>query len=197
MTLAGAVHVGETFKGLRLPEGRIEDVEFESCTFDHCLWSGATIARCRFSSCTFVGCDLSNVTVTGTRFRDVKFRSTKLIGIDWTKADGMSERVSTTTLVFVESILDLSRFYGLNLRGVTLERCSAKEVDLTEADLRDATCRGTDFSGARFHGTDLEKTDMRGALNYVIDPRINKVKHAQFALPEAVALLRGLDVRIE
>src|SRR6266508_2070879 len=91
----------------------------------------------------------------------------------------------------------LPSFFGLNLRGAVMERCSAKEVDLAEADLRDAVCRGTDFAGAKFHGTNLERVDLRDALNYAIDPRVNKVKGARFSLPEAAALLRGFDIVIE
>ena len=91
----------------------------------------------------------------------------------------------------------ISSFFGLNLRSATIERCSAKETDFGEADLQGAVCRRTDFSGARFHGTNLERADLREAVNYAIDPRANKVKGARFSLPEAVALLRGLDIVID
>ncbi len=195
--LKGPLHTDETFTGARWVDERIEGLEFDSCVFERCVLHGSTFAHCRFGSCRFIGCDLSNAKVPSTRFRDVEFRSTKLIGIDWTKADGMSDRAAMASTTFTECVLDLSSFYGLNLRGTTMERCSAKEIDLTEADLRDAVCRGTDFAGARFHGTDLENADLSGALNYAIDPRVNKVKRARFTLPEAAALLRGLDVIIE
>jgi uncharacterized protein YjbI with pentapeptide repeats len=137
------------------------------------------------------------MTVTSTRFRDVRFESTKILGVDWTKADSMDDPHANTSLFFLDCVLDLSSFFGLNLRSATIERCSAKETDFGEADLQGAVCRRTDFSGARFHGTNLEHADLREALNYAIDPRANKVKGARFSLPEAVALLRGLDIVID
>jgi uncharacterized protein YjbI with pentapeptide repeats len=127
----------------------------------------------------------------------VRFEKSKLLGVDWTKADGMEDRRAPTALSFSECILDLSSFFGLNLRGAMIERCSAREADLTNADMRNAVCVGTNFEGAKFHGTDLERADLRGALSYVIDPRVNKVKGGRFSLPDAVALLRGLGVVIE
>lgn len=108
-----------------------------------------------------------------------------------------TEQRQGTGLALSRCPLRVNEAPGLNLRGATLEACSAKEADFAEADLRDALCPRTDFAGAKFHGTNMERADMREALNYVIDPRVNKVKGARFSLPEAVALLRGLDIVVE
>lgn len=175
----------------------VDGAEFDECVFDHCTFSGSTFKHGRFLSCRFVRCDLSNLTVTATRFRDARFESTKLIGVDWTRADAMAEPHTNTSLSFTDCVLDLSNFVGLNLRAATFERCHAIETDFAEADLRDAVFRRTDLSGARFHNSNLERADFRDALNYTIDPRANKMRGARFNLPEAVALLRGLDVVVE
>ena len=193
----GGSHAGETFRALRQENGRFNSSEFDQCVFDRCVFSRSVFAHCRFTSCRFIGCDLSNIGVPSSRFRDVRFEATKLLGVDWTKANAMAEAHGPTSLSFVDCVVDLSSFFGLNLRGAVMERCSAKEVDLSEADLRDAVCRGTDFTGAKFHATNLERADLREAMNYAIDPRANRVKGARFSLPEAVALLRGLDIVIE
>ncbi len=195
--LDGLSHEGRTFRALRWEDSRVAGTEFDRCVFDRCVLSRSVLTHCRFTSCRFVGCDLSNVSVPSSRLRDVRFETTKLLGVDWTKADAMADAHAPTSLSFVECVLDLSSFFGLNLRGAVMERCSAKEVDLAEADLRDAVCRGTDFAGAKFHATNLEHADLREALNYAIDPRVNKVRGASFSLPEAAALLRGLDIVIE
>lgn len=190
-------HENETVRALRLEAGRLEGSEFDQCLFERCVFAQSALSHCHFTSCRFVGCDLSNITVPSSRFRDVRFEGTKLLGIDWTKAEGMADAHAPTSLSFVECVLDLSSFFGLNLRAAVMERCSAKEIDLSEADLRDAVCRGTNFAGAKFHATNLERADLRGASGYSIDPRANKVKGGRFSLPEAVALLRGFDVVIE
>jgi uncharacterized protein YjbI with pentapeptide repeats len=192
-----APHVQETFTALKHQGSRLVGIEFDGCTFDHCNFARAVLSDCRFTSCRFVACDLSAMQVIASRFRDLKVEKSKLLGIDWTKADGMDDRRAPTALSFSECILDLSSFFGLNLRGAVIERCSSREVNFTEADMRDAVCAGTDFDGATFHRTDLEGADLRGALNYAIDPRLNKVKGGRFSLPEAIALLRGLDVVID
>lgn len=190
-------HVSETFRAFRLEAEQLEGAEFDQCFFDRCVFSRSVFAHCRFTSCRFVGCDLSNIGVPSSRFRDVRFEATKLLGVDWTKADAMADAHAPTSLSFVECVMDLSSFFGLNLRGAVMQRCSAKEVDLSEADLRGAICRGTNFAGAKFHATNLERADLREASSYTIDPRANRVKAARFSLPEAVALLQGLDVVIE
>lgn len=190
-------HNETTFTARTWAMGRIERADFDDCVFERCNFSGTTLAHCRFTSCRFVRCDFSNAKMPNARFRDVRFESTKLLGVDWTKTDGLADPRATTGLAFVDCVLDLSSFFGLNLRGATLERCSAKETDLTETDLREAVCAGTDFTAARFHNTNLERADLRRSSNYAIDPRANKLKGARFSLPAAVALLRGLDVVID
>ncbi len=39
--------------------------------------------------------------------------------------------------------------------------------------------------------------DFRGARNYAIAADLNTLKQAKFSLPEAVALLHGLDIILE
>jgi fluoroquinolone resistance protein len=190
-------YAGKTFTALKLIDERVDGAEFDECVLDHCILSGSEFNHCRFASCRFTACDLSNIKLTSTRFRGIRFETTKILGVDWTKTDAMNDPHANTALSFTDCVLDLSSFFGLNLRGATIERCIAKEADFGEADLRDAVCRRTDFSGARFHGTNLEGADFREALGYVIDARSNKVKGARFSLPEAVSLLRGLDIVID
>src|SRR5947208_3271692 len=79
-------------------------------------------------------------------FRDVRFESTKLLGVDWTKADGMADPHAKTALAFVSCVLDLASFAGVNLREATFEDCRAKETNFTEADLRDSTWTGSNLA---------------------------------------------------
>jgi hypothetical protein len=53
------------------------------------------------------------------------------------------------------------------------------------------------LSGATFENTNLEKADFRTSFNYSIDPEINRIKKAKFALPEVLGLLNKYDLVIE
>src|SRR5437870_5084415 len=138
-TIDGTSHVHETFAGRSWATERLDHAEFDECVFEGCDLSAATLAHCRFTSCRFVRCDFSNAKIPNTRFRDARFESTKLLGMDWTKADGMADPHAKTGLAFNGCVLDLASFAGVNLREARFEDCRAKETDFTEADLRDST----------------------------------------------------------
>ena len=54
-----------------------------------------------------------------------------------------------------------------------------------------------DFSGAVFENTILEKADLRTAINYSIDPEINRLKKAKFSMPGLIGLLDKYDIELE
>lgn len=83
---------------------------------------------------------------------------------------------------------------GLPLKKAKITKCVAENVDLSEVDLTEANCTDTDFSTARFQQTNLTKANLKGASNYAIDVNQNTIKQARFSLPEAVSLLKGLDI---
>lgn len=76
--------------------------------------------------------------------------------------------------------------------AVTFEECTFAETNLTGAN-----CTHTDFTDSRFIHANLTKADFRGARNYNIAANLNTLKQAKFSLPEAVALLHGLDIILE
>lgn len=71
-----------------------------------------------------------------------------------------------------------------------------QEVDFTEADLSISTFDHCDLSNAKFEKTNLEKADFTTAYNYTIDPEINRIKKARFAIPEVIGLLSKYDIVI-
>ena len=85
----------------------------------------------------------------------------------------------------------------LKLKKLKMTGCEAKEADFTEADLSTGDFSNTDFEKSIFFHTNISGADFKGARNYYIDARVNIVKKAKFSLPEALALLDGLDVVIE
>jgi len=173
----------------------IAAAEFRECRFERCCFSESVLRACVFDECVFVECNLSLVKLPHSVFSSTRFEGSKIIGVNWTEA-----RWPTSSLLvpvrFEKCVINHSTFLGLNLKGVRITECTAKDVDFREADLSMADFSGTDLSGAQFGSTNLTGANLRGALNYRIVPVENTLKGARFSLPEAMSLLSGLDIEI-
>jgi len=192
----GQSYQAQSYAGVSISDARIDAAEFDGCTFERCSFLSAALHGCRFSHSRFIECSFSAIQLPNCRFTDVTFLRSKMIGIDWTVTGGSPALRLPLAMSCTESVLDYSSFFGMDLRGVTLLRCRAREVDFSEADLRKVDCSGTDFLGSTFLHTNLERANFTDATSYAINPLTNSVKRARFSLPEAVALLRGLDIVI-
>jgi fluoroquinolone resistance protein len=185
----------QEFKKVVLRHGTISRVEFHACAFLKCTFSETTFAGCRFVDCAFKNCDLSLASLQGSAFQNTRFSDSQLIGVDWTQTTWADIRTLLMRPVdFFSCALNHSTFMGLSMRHVQLEKCVAHEVSFEEADLTRASCTFTDFSGSRFLRTNLSEADFTGASNYTISPQLNTLKKTKFSLPEAMALLYGLDI---
>jgi len=183
------------FEGLVLKGKSVTSREFHSCLFKNCDLTGALLTRSRFTACRFESCNLSLIKPLGTSFGGTSFFSSKLAGVNWTEAAW--PKIKLPGLVnFEQCVLTDSVFMGLNLRECSFLNCLAKGADFREADLSLARLNGTDLSGALFGGTDLSGADLDQARNYAIRPAENKLKGARFSLPEAMALLYCMDIKI-
>lgn len=162
-----------------------EDCEFEGCSFVECLFS-----RCNFVNCRFKDCLLSAVKPDDSRFADVSFLKSKVIGLDWTRAELVSD------IRFVNSQISYSNFRLLKLPKIEIRDCQSKDVDYSGADLSESDLRGTDFEQSVFFKTTLTKANFSGATNYYIDARKSIIDKAKFSLPEAMSLLQSLNIEI-
>ena len=189
--LEPAEHDKYTFNGIVLPEARIVERRFYECTFTSCDFRGAHFTSCRFLSCTFEDCDLSNAILSDATLREPRFERCKLLGIDW------AEVVHLDPPWMHECALDHGGFVGLSIPGATITKCTVRDTSFAEADLSGADLRHTDFTGTEFTGADLRKADLRHAKHYVLDPRTVRVEGLRCTLPDAVALLEGLGVKLE
>ena len=179
----------KTFKGLNSNNNRsIHLKEFYDCTFKNCACIENDFIGCRFVDCVFEECDLSIVKVKRCVFRGVTFKDTKIIGVNWT------ESAIPVSVDFFDSVISYCNFMGLNLKGIRIIRCTAKEVNFVETNLTQASCKFTDFSGSQFLNTNLTRADFSDAKNYSISPDSNLLKKTKFSLPEAVSLLQNLDI---
>lgn len=168
---------------------------FTGCTFEDAHLREMRFQDCRFLACTFVDCDLSLARVARCVFRDVSFDASNLTGVNFALARATLH--DPLEVDFRDCVLDFAIFRGCRLDRRRLDHCRCHEVDLRDATLRDGVCRGSDFAGADFTGADLSRADFRKARNYAIDVRNATVKGARFTLPDASALLQGLEVEVE
>jgi uncharacterized protein YjbI with pentapeptide repeats len=71
------------------------------------------------------------------------------------------------------------------------------EVEFAEADLSCAIFDECDLSFSTFDSTNLEKADFRTAVNFSINPTLNRIKHAKFSRDRLTGLLDFLTIVIE
>ncbi len=183
------------FDGLALKDKAVTSKTFSACVFRNCDLTGAAFRFCKFSGCRFESCNLSLVKVRGSLFSGTSFRDSKLVGINWTEASWPKIALGLPPQ-FDNCLLNDSTFFGLPLAGARITRCLAKDADFRETDLSKADLTHTDFSGALFGKTNLKAADLDQARNYAIRISDNQVKDARFSMPEAMALLYCLDVKI-
>lgn len=164
---------------------------FERCTFRGVNLQEADLSRCRFVECRFDACNLSVAKLTECVLQDVRFRDSKLAGIDWSATRRFS------VVAFEACVLDQCAFVGMDLRKAVLRDCRLREAVFAETDLSEADLRAADLTGARFSGTKLAKADLRGARGYVIHPLENGVAGLRVSMPDAAGLLTGLGVEVE
>ena len=187
----GEEYVEHHFTGLDYTHQVVTAVTFEECVFKNCHLNETAFKRCTFRDCQFENSDLSLITVEYSSFQRSKFEECKLIGINWAKASRL-QRVE-----FHNCNMSYATFMTLELQHMVMTHCLAKETTFAETNLSNANFAHTDFSGSRFVRTNLTQADFRGAQNYFIPIEQNTLKKTKFSLPEAVALLDGLDIILD
>lgn len=185
-----------TFTGLHYEDQTIRGQTFIECRFRDCVFREVVFHECAFHDCRFEKCDLSLAKVPGVSFAGTHFEACKLIGVDWTVAR-WAKFGFKRPFTFHACALNYSFFSGLKLPQVHFTDCIIKEADFSDTDLTGAVFTGSDLRDSHFVDCDLAKADFIGATNYAIDVTRNHLKKTKFALPEAVALLRGLDIILQ
>lgn len=93
------------------------------------------------------------------------------------------------SFTFEECILNFSSFYQLKIKETKFKNCKMEQVDFTEADLARSMFKNCDLSAAVFSNTNLAKADLFSALNFNIDPELNKITGAKFSSGNLAGLL--------
>lgn len=191
----GSEYISKRFTDLRLANTQFSSIEFDGCTFRGCDFTETHLDRCKFIDCHFVQCNFSNTLLGYSRFSQISFTDSKLIGLDWNKANWPSFAMPAA-ISFERCILNSSSFMGLELGSLQLLECKAHEVDFRECNLADANFRFTDFTCSQFNNTNLAEADFCEALNYDIDVFSNNLKGAKFSRIEAVNLLESVGIEL-
>jgi fluoroquinolone resistance protein len=179
----------ESFNSTNFPAvGDLISYEFVGCEFINIDFSSRQIKHCKFIECQFNKSNLSNIQVLNSIFRDVAFSECKVMGVNFSNADTLVD------MKFTECLMDLCVFQNLEIKGSQFIKSSLKEVDFAECNLENSIFTGSDLKEAVFNNSNLMKANFLTAFNYSIDIRFNEIKKAKFDLPEAVSLLRSLDI---
>lgn len=181
----------EVIKSKDFSKKSLEDQTFTACSFNSCNFSETVLRHVKFCDCIFVSCNLSLPKLQDCRFQDVQFIDCKIVGAEFFKCDKTFFSVS-----FKNCLVQYCNFSDLNMKNTSFKDSKMRENHFTNTSLNGADFSGVDLSGTIFHNCDLCKADFSTAIRYDIDPQTNKIKKAQFSLPEAVGLLRGFDITI-
>ncbi|MFP9097985.1 pentapeptide repeat-containing protein [Flavobacterium sp. RHBU_24] len=166
--------------------------EYDNCTFTGCNFNASSPNGIVFTQCRFDDCNLSNIKTVATAFKEAAFINCKLLGVQFSTCDPFLFAVG-----FEGCYMQLASFYKMKLKGTRFINCPLGEADFTEADLTGAVFTDCDLRNAIFENTILEKADLCTAINYTIDPEINRIKKAKFSREGLPGLLYKYNIDID
>jgi uncharacterized protein YjbI with pentapeptide repeats len=177
----------KVFKELKCNE-KLENNAFYKCTFSNSSFQSSQFVGCDFDNCEFINCDLSLIEIPGAVFSDAKFIDCKLLGINWSSAGGFF------SASFKGCLLNNNAFADMNLSKFKFESCSLVEALFSNAKMAYAVFDDCDLDGCQFHQADLSFADFSTSRNYYINASTNTLHKTVFSVPEAVSLLKNLDI---
>ena len=183
---------GQTFDKIEFTEKQLTAGEYENCRFLHCNLANVDLSDAKFLECEFIGCNVSLAKLSKTAFREVVFKECKMLGLHFHNCNPLGLSVS-----FDQCNLTHASFYATKLKKTIFKNSKLHEVNFTESDLTECVFENCDFAGAIFDHTIVEKADLRTSFHYSINPEINKVKKAKFALSGVAGLLEKYDIEID
>jgi fluoroquinolone resistance protein len=190
----------ETFDKIDFTQNPLIKGEYEYCTFLNCDLSYSDLSEFKFLECEFSGCNLSLAKLTQTALKDIKFKTCKMLGLNFGDCNEFGFAVSFDTCLlnhssFVSIADSLKK--RIKLKQTVFKNSQLYEVNFTGCDLSSAIFDDCDLTRTIFEYTILEKADFRTAINYSIDPELNRIKKAKFSRSGIVGLLDKYDLEIE
>jgi fluoroquinolone resistance protein len=189
-----------TFDKIDFTQTPLSKGEYEYCTFLNCDLSYADISEIKFLECEFSGCNISLAKLTQTALKDIKFKNCKMLGLNFGDCNEFAFSVNFDTCIldrasFVDTTSALKK--RVKLKQTVFKNSQLYEVDFTECDLSAASFDNCDLTGAIFKDTILEKADFRTAINYSIDPELNRIEKAKFSRSGLAGLLDKYDLELD
>ncbi|MGH1334618.1 MAG: pentapeptide repeat-containing protein [Aureispira sp.] len=184
--------VEQEFENIDFTQTKLQEGEYEACTFKNCNFSAVDFFKNRFIETSFVNCDLSNASVATTSLQEVEFIGCKLLGIAFEHC-----RTFGLAMTFEQCQLNHASFYQLDLQNSRFQNCELKSVDFAEANLAKVQLTSCNLLHANFEQTNLEGADLRHSIQYSIDPNKNRLRGATFSLQEVVGLLDQHKINID
>ena len=105
-------------------------------------------------------------------------------------AGGLSLRMENCNLMH-------ATFYKCRLQKSVFNGCNMTHADFTDAGLTGAPLTQCDLTDAKFENTNLENADLRGSVNYLVDPELNRIRKARFSLDGLPGLLTRYNISVE
>jgi fluoroquinolone resistance protein len=161
-----------------------ENTQFTSCQFQD-------LAHIRFTDSIFDSCDLSNCHINDSAFQNVKFINCKLLGLHF---ESCSPLLFETE--FINCALDHSSFFNMKIKNLLFNNCQLIEVDFTGADIPKVIFENCNLLNTKFENSNLSGADLKTAVNFNINPTINKIKKAHFSRNAIEGLLYSFDIHL-
>lgn len=180
---------GLKFVDYRFASEELAFIEYESCTFTNCDFEKLTFLAMAFIDCEFINCNFHQANLNHTALRSAQFTGCTITDVNFAMCDKFLFSIN-----FADCQLDFSKFYGLKMKAISFIDCKLIAVDFMATDLSNANFAGSDLRRATFIESKLIKADFSKAINYVFDPKANKVKGAIFSKQGLPGLLEHFDI---
>jgi len=169
----------------------IKSKSFYNCTFTNCDFTGSDFSFSLLSDCVFKDSNFSLIKLAETKIHNAHFIACKVLGVDFTQVSKLIFKIG-----FRESQITKCTFALLDMNESEFIDCTIYQSDFYQSKLKKSNFSDSDLKDTIFENTDLTETDFCNAKNYSINPMTNKVKNAEFTMPDAICLLDALEVKI-
>jgi len=115
-----------------------------------------------------------------------------MIGLRWDTCNEFG-----LSMHFVDCVLDYSVMSGMDLRKTTFDNCSMLEVDLSESNLSQSKLVNCNLIRTTFDNTKLVATDLRGSIDFDINPKSNDINNMKISRVQIEGLLNEFDLVID
>jgi fluoroquinolone resistance protein len=191
-SMKNSTNEGQAIRNADFSKKSPPDTEYDSTTFSNCNFSDSDLSGIKFIECNFINCNLSMAKLINTVLTNVRFRSCKMLGLQFENCNEYGLSVE-----FEDCNLSHTSFYRTRLKKMIFRNLILNDTDFTEADLSSSVFEKCDLTGALFENSVLEKTDFCTSFNYSIDPEKNRIKRARFSLSGISGLLDKYDIEID